>query len=311
MSSSEVKHVPILKDVIVQSLIEPFKLLSSDAPSCWLVDCTFGGGGHTGAFLKAFEDSTEFRRHSILALDQDPEAVERGKIRFKDAIAAGRLEILQRNFSEAGELLEQRPVLGLLADLGFSSDQLEDRNRGLSFQWEGPLDMRLNPTQGRSCLELLKQVSEFELEQILREFGEERFSKRIAAFLVESRRRGELPKTTKGLVDLVVRATPHHARHGKIHVATRTFQALRIAVNEEMEVLDRLLDSVIPRIRPGGRAAVISFHSLEDRKVKNQFKNQDLFRALTKKPIEANDEELSVNPRSRSAKLRIAERLVG
>jgi 16S rRNA (cytosine1402-N4)-methyltransferase len=306
----EVKHVPILTDEIVNSLVESFRLVPEGSPSGWLVDCTFGGGGHTASFLKAFESNPALRRHRVLALDQDPEAVKRGQIRFKEEIHTGRLEIIQQNFGDAGHLLEQRPVLGLLADLGFSSDQLEDRSRGLSFQWDGPLDMRLNPEQGRSCLQLLQQVSEFELEKILRELGEERFSKRIAAFLVESRRRGELPKTTKDLVDLVVRATPRHARHGKIHVATRTFQALRIAVNEEMEVLDRLLQDVVPKVMPGGRVAVISFHSLEDRKVKNLFKNRELFQPLTKKPIEATEEELRVNPRARSAKLRIAERLL-
>ncbi len=309
MSFPEVKHVPILAQEIVQSLVEPFSQSSLDSPSCWLVDCTFGGGGHTASFLKAFEATPALRRHRILALDQDPEAVQRGKLRFQEEIRAGKLEILQENFGNAGHLLAQRPVLGLLADLGFSSDQLEDRSRGLSFQWEGPLDMRLNPTQGRSCLELLQQSSELELEKILRELGEERFARRIAASMVESRRRGQLPQTTKDLVDLVVRATPPYARHGKIHVATRTFQALRIAVNEEMEMLDRLLQDVVTRVLPCGRAAIISFHSLEDRKVKNQFKNKDFFHALTKKPIEANEDELRVNPRARSAKLRIAERL--
>jgi 16S rRNA (cytosine1402-N4)-methyltransferase len=309
MNFVEVKHVPILADEIVNSLVQPFSRLSEDSPSCWLVDCTFGGGGHTALFLKAFETSPALRRHHILALDQDPVAVSRGRVRFKEAIQAGRLEIIQQNFGDAGDLLAQRPVLGLLADLGFSSDQLEDRSRGLSFQWDGPLDMRLNPEQGRSCLDLLRQISEFELEKILRELGEERFSKRIAAGLIESRRRGELPETTKGLVDLVVRATPKHSRHGKIHVATRTFQALRIAVNQEMEVLDRLLEEVVPKVIPGGRVAVISFHSLEDRKVKNLFKGKGLFHPLTKKPIEAKEDELFVNPRARSAKLRIAERL--
>jgi 16S rRNA (cytosine1402-N4)-methyltransferase len=273
-------------------------------------------------FLKAFETSPALRRHHILALDQDPVAVSRGRVRFKEAIQAGRLEIIQQNFGDAGDLLAQRPVLGLLADLGFSSDQLEDRSRGLSFQWDGPLDMRLNPEQGRSCLDLLRQISEFELEKILRELGEERFSKRIAAGLIESRRRGELPETTKGLVDLVVRATPKHSRHGKIHVATRTFQALRIAVNQEMEVLDRLLEEVVPKVIPGGRVAVISFHSLEDRIVK-QFiakHSKDEYDRRTPfappKPMRLraggrtrpSAKEIGINPRSRSAIMRVAFR---
>lgn len=308
MSSPEVKHVPILKEAIVESLIEPFQSLSPDASPHWIVDCTLGGGGHTAAFLSALEKTPHLRRHRVLALDQDPEAVHRGRVRFQEAIERGSLEIVHTNFADAATLLEQRPVFGLLADLGFSSDQLEDRDRGLSFQWDGPLDMRLNPTQGRSCFELLQQTSESELEEILRELGEERFARRIASVIVESRRKGQLPRTTKELVDLVVRATPRHARHGKIHVATRTFQALRIAVNGELEVLDQLLTQVVPKVLPGGRVAVISFHSLEDRRVKNRFKDRELFHALTRKPIEANDEECKLNPRARSAKLRIAER---
>jgi 16S rRNA (cytosine1402-N4)-methyltransferase len=309
MSSNEVKHVPILKNEIVQSLIEPFLSASDSLPPQWFVDCTFGGGGHTQAMLEAFQSAQGLRRHRVLAFDQDPQAVARGRERFQEAIQAGRLEIVQSNFAYAAEWVGARPVLGLLADLGFSSDQLEDRERGLSFQWEGPLDMRLDPTQGMSCLTLLQQSSEVELEKILREWGEERFSRRIAAAMIQSRRQGKLPKTTKELVDLIVRSVPAHARHGKIHVATRTFQALRIAVNSELDVLDQLLEQVLPRVQAGGRIAVMSFHSLEDRRVKQVFKNETLYQPLTKKPIEACDEEVHANPRARSAKLRIAERV--
>jgi 16S rRNA (cytosine1402-N4)-methyltransferase len=310
MNFSDVKHVPILPEVIVQSLIDPFLKLPASAPAHWLVDCTLGGGGHTACFLNAFQSSDTLRKHRILALDQDPEAVQRAEVRFHRERELGHIEFVNRNFADASALIEGRPVLGLLADLGFSSDQLEDRNRGLSFQWDGPLDMRLSPTQQRSCLELLQGVSEFELEKILREYGEERFSKRIAAVLIDRRARGLLPKTTKELVDVVVQATPRHARHGRIHVATRTFQALRIAVNQELEALEGLLRDVVPHVLPGGRVAILSFHSLEDRQVKVQFKSQAGWCPLTKKPIEASADEVKMNPRARSAKLRIAERQV-
>jgi 16S rRNA (cytosine1402-N4)-methyltransferase len=194
-------------------------------------------------------------------------------------------------------------------DLGFSSDQLEDPERGLSFQWEGPLDMRLDATRGVSVHSFLQKVTQGELEKILSELGEERFSRKIAAAIIQARRDRQLPGTTKAFADLVVHAIPPAARHAqRIHSATRTFQALRIHVNEELKELDRLLERVIIGVKPGGRVAILSFHSLEDRKVKVAFKGE-LFEPLTKKPIEADEQEIKINPRSRSAKLRIAERV--
>lgn len=306
-------HVPILIRPIVQSLIEPYGLLPKGAPAHCIVDCTLGGGGHTLEFLRALDSRPEWAKHKVMAFDQDAGAIERARVRFSREIEQGRLLLVHARFSDAAEYFRSDlPVLGLLADLGFSSDQLEDPARGLSFQKEGPLDMRLDPSRGQTCRDFLFQVSEKELEDILSEFGEERFSRRIAGAIIQSRRAGSLPKTTRELAELVLRTVPPPARHGRIHAATRTFQALRIAVNEELKELDRLLEHVILGVKTGGRVAILSFHSLEDRRVKHAFRSyekEERFRALTKKPIEADDAEVGLNPRSRSAKLRLAERL--
>lgn len=303
-----VVHVPIMVEPILEALLAPFRALPPGGPPHYYADCTLGGGGHTGAFLEAFASDPLLKQHRVIAFDQDPNAVERARVRFSKEIAEGRLEIIQSRFSQIGPCLKERPVLALLADLGFSSDQMDNPERGMSFQAEGPLDMRLNPEDGISCRDYLMRISETELERVLREYGEEKFSRRIAAAIMQARREKRLPSTTKELSDLVVRAIPPNARHGRIHAATRTFQALRIVVNEELEELDVLLKDVLREVKPGGRVAILSFHSLEDRRVKNAFRDQLLpFKALTKKPIEADDEEVRRNSRSRSAKLRVAE----
>jgi 16S rRNA (cytosine1402-N4)-methyltransferase len=304
------RHVPILLAPIVEALVEPFKALPADAPPHWIVDCTLGGGGHAGGLLAALATTPGLARHKVLAVDQDASAIGRARGTFARELAEGRLELAHARFSEIEPLLANRPVLGLMADLGFSSDQLEDPARGLSFQSEGPLDMRLDPSRGVPARQFLSQASERELVDILSGLGEERFSNRIAAAITQRRRESELPRTTTELAELVVRAVPPKARYGRIHAATRTFQALRIAVNQELEELDSLLERVILQLKRGGRVAILSFHSLEDRKVKQTFKDKDSgFRQLTKKPVEANEAEVSRNPRSRSAKLRVAERL--
>jgi 16S rRNA (cytosine1402-N4)-methyltransferase len=205
--------------------------------------------------------------------------------------------------------MKGRPVLGLMADLGFSSDQMDDPSRGLSFQGSGPLDMRLDTSQGQTLKDYLHQVTEAELADVIQEYGEERFARRIAGAIIQARRDKNLPQSTQDLSNLIVRAIPPGARHGRIHAATRTFQALRISVNQEMEELDCLLKDVILSLGIGGRVAILSFHSLEDRKVKQAFRGMPQFEPLTKKPIEASEDEVAANPRSRSAKLRIAERV--
>jgi 16S rRNA (cytosine1402-N4)-methyltransferase len=310
--SSETVHIPILVEPIVSSIIEAFKKLPSDAEPHWIVDCTLGGGGHTGEFLKALASDPALRKHKVLSVDQDPKAVEAGRKRFAKEIEEGRLEIEHSRFSDADQFFEGKQIFGLMADLGFSSDQLESDDRGISFMSDGPLDMRLDPTRGRSCRDYLLTVTQPELEKVLSEYGEERFSRRIAQVIVDKRREKQMPKTARELADLIVRSVPPAARHGRIHAATRTFQALRIVVNEELNELDSLLSRVILGVKPGGRVAILSFHSLEDRRVKQAFKgpsrDEALFEPLTKKPIEADEEELRRNPRARSAKLRIAER---
>lgn len=302
-------HQPVLLRQVMELLLPPFREAEGDA---WLVDCTLGGGGHASAMLEAFAREG-LERHKVLAIDRDPGAVERARARFAPEIRAGRLTVAHRAFSTAAEEIGSRRVLGILADIGFSSDQVDDRERGFSFLGEGPLDMRLDPSRGQTCRELLASVTERELERILVEFGEERFARRIASGIVRARSEGALPATTSDLSRVVARSVPAAARHGRIHVATRTFQALRIAVNDELGELDALLERVILSLSPGGRMAVISFHSLEDRKVKLAMKafstgETPSYRVLTKKPVVADDAENAANSRARSAKLRVIER---
>ena len=327
-------HIPILLQPIVDGLIQPLRKLAVNAPAALIIDCTFGGGGHTGALLDALVADPTLNRHSVLALDRDPGAVERGRVRYARALAEGRLFLEHAPFSQAPEIVTRMraaagisasthtsapagqtlPVLGVLADLGFSSDQMDDPERGLSIRQNGPLDMRLDTSQGESCRELLARIPERELADIIFNFGEERFSRRIAAQIIWARQEKRLPQTTQELAELVVRAIPGAARQGdrsgRIHAATRTFQALRIAVNGELEELDSLLKHAMILIAPPGRMAVMSFHSLEDREVKRFFRSKENgFNPLTKKPLEADDAEVAQNSRSRSAKLRIAERI--
>jgi 16S rRNA (cytosine1402-N4)-methyltransferase len=257
--------------------------------------------------LESMAKDPALSHHKIMAFDQDPSAIAGARARFAREIQDGRLLLRHARFGEARSHFGDRPVLGLMADLGFSSDQIEDPERGLSFQADGPLDMRLDPTRGLSARDYLQRVNERDLEQVLREYGEERFAGRIARVIVESRKNGILPKTSRELAQLIRGAVPPAMRFGRIHPATRSFQAIRIRVNEELEELDSLLNDVILGVRPGGRVAILSFHSLEDRKVKTAFKAEP-WTALTKKPIEAEEAEVQGNPRSRSAKLRIAER---
>lgn len=303
-------HVPILVKPITEALVEPFLKLPEDAPTHAIVDCTLGGGGHTGALLAALASDPRTARHRVISLDQDPDAVARARERFRAEIESGKLVVEHSRFSEVDRVVGRTgtPVLGMMADLGFSSDQLDTAERGLSFLREGPLDMRLDPTRGQSAHEFLNKVTERELENVISELGEERFSRRIASAIIQARRNRQLPDTTTGLAELITHAVPPPARHGRIHAATRTFQALRIHVNDELKELDQLLARGMILIKPGGRLAILSFHSLEDRRVKLAFRG-DAFRALTKKPIEADEEEIQTNPRARSAKLRIAERV--
>lgn len=291
---------------IAKALLEP--IANATSPG-WILDCTFGGGGHTAAFLNLLP-----KQHGVIGIDRDEGALVRGKARLENQFKAGRLKLLHARFGDLDPEtltphLDGKPVLGILADLGFSSDQLEDPERGISFMRDGPLDMRLDPSEGVSAAEFLRTASETKIAEVIYELGDERNSRRIARLIVEARVRGELPTTTSALANLVEYSFPPAQRQGRIHAATRTFQALRIHVNQELQELDHLLEGVILNLAIHGRIAIISFHSLEDRKVKQKFRGEPWLEEMTRKPIEADEAELAINPRARSAKLRIATRL--
>jgi 16S rRNA (cytosine1402-N4)-methyltransferase len=228
----------------------------------------------------------------------------------RDRLEALPITFLHANFDQlpaAMQLADVKEIDGLLADLGICSAQLDDPLRGLSFQSDGPLDMRLDPRTGASALDMLQRLSERELAEIFWKFGEERHSRRVAHRIVEARRHEPL-RTTNELANLVRRCVPRDPNH-RIDPATRVFQALRIAVNDELGALERLLKVLPVCVKPGGRVGIISFHSLEDRLVKRAFQDREIWMPLNRKPVEAGDEETRTNPRARSAKFRAARRI--
>jgi len=286
------------------------------------VDATLGLGGHSEAIL--LNKGTE-----VIGIDQDAEAIEIARKRlerFND-----RVRIVKANFSElkkAVEKIESRGTDGIVADLGVSSLQFDSKYRGFSFRFDAPLDMRMDPDSGgETAKELLAERTEEEIASILYEFGEERRSRKIAKWIVERRERGEPVETTKQLADLVERAIGRGPRD-KVHPATRTFQALRIAVNHELEIIDDFLKDSVDILRIGGVLAVITFHSLEDRIVKQGFQRlagkcicppripkcvcgaAKRIEVLTRKPIIPSEDETRRNPRARSAKLRAVKKLI-
>lgn len=288
------RHEPVLAAEVLQAL--------APATGGWFVDATVGGGGHAAALLEAAPDLR------LIAIDRDLDALARSRVRL--ARFGERVQFEHAPFS-ALETLVPAPlhgrVQGILADLGVSSDQIEDRERGFSFLHDGPLDMRMDASvQKTSAAVLVAQASEDELAEWLAEYGEERFARRIAHALVEARRRGPILRTSQ-LADLVERCVPRGRQ--PIHPATRTFQALRIAVNRELDEIDALLKAAPRLLAPGGRLAVISFHSLEDRPVKQAFRNETRsgeFREL--ESLRPGAAEVARNPRARSARLRVLER---
>jgi 16S rRNA (cytosine1402-N4)-methyltransferase len=287
------RHVPVLPEQVLHFL-EP-------QPGQIIVDCTVGAGGH--AKLIAQRLGSEGR---LIALDQDPAMLELAT----SQLAGLPVSLVQSNFDQLRVVLDRLEidaVDGVLADLGVSSDQLDDPARGLTFQQNGPLDMRLDPGASEPASDLLKRLSERELADIFWRYGEERFSRRVARRIVETRKAAPLA-TTADLANLVRRCVPRSRGHG-IDPATRVFQALRIAVNDELGALERLLAALPHCVRPSGRAVLISFHSLEDRQVKWAFRNKQLWQELTRKPVQAAENEARTNPRARSAKLRAAVRL--
>ncbi|HEX2768295.1 MAG TPA: 16S rRNA (cytosine(1402)-N(4))-methyltransferase RsmH [Geobacteraceae bacterium] len=286
------------------------------------VDGTIGGAGHAARILEASSpDGT------LIGFDCDAEALQAAQERLLPF--GDRVRLVHGNFTGLAESLAEvgiERIDGLLLDLGVSSHQLDMAERGFSFQQDAPLDMRMDRSSGATAAELLNSLAEVELARIIRDFGEERWAKRIAVFIVNAR--GEAPiETTLRLVDIIKGAIPRGAWEERLHPATRTFQALRIAVNEELSSLEKGLDIGVRMLNRGGRIVVIAFHSLEDRIVKNSFRrfahgctcpkglpycvcgNKPLLRLLTGKPVMAGEAEVEANPRARSARLRAAERL--
>ncbi|GAC1660055.1 MAG: 16S rRNA (cytosine(1402)-N(4))-methyltransferase RsmH [Candidatus Elarobacter sp.] len=284
-------HIPVLAERSVEALA-----IRSDGT---YVDATFGAGGHSALILTALDAAGR-----LIAFDADPAA-------GAHAIADPRFTLVHANFRELGERLDElgiAQVNGVLFDLGVSSMQFDEGERGFSFRTPAPLDMRMDPTRGESAAELLATRDERELADLIYEYGEERKSRRIAHAIVALREAGTPVRDTADLAGVVARAVRAPA-HTRIHPATRTFQALRIAVNDELGALRAGLDAALARTATGGRIAVISFHSLEDRIVKHTFREDPRARVQTRKPVVAGDAELASNPRARSAKLRAAERV--
>ncbi|HTM56627.1 MAG TPA: 16S rRNA (cytosine(1402)-N(4))-methyltransferase RsmH [Pirellulales bacterium] len=295
MEHLESAHVPVMTAEVLQWL--------APQPGGTIVDGTLGGGGHTLALAERV-GSTGL----VLALDRDPGALEKAERRL-----AGRsIKLAAANYQDLGEVLAEIDVSsvdGIVLDLGLSSDQLVDRTRGFSFDSDGPLDMRFDTTSGEPAWRLLDRLTEKELADVIYQFGEERFSRRIARNIVAART-SQPVRTAAQLSALVERSVPRtRSDAGRIHPATRTFQAIRIAVNDELRSLSTALDRFPEYLREGGRLAVISFHSLEDRIVKGAFRDSPRYRALTKKPVRPSEQEIQRNPRARSAKLRVAERV--
>ncbi len=263
-------------------------------------DVTLGRGGHAEAILDASSPGGR-----LIAIDRDPTAIEASRERL--ARFGDRVELHQTALSSLKTALGGRLLDGLVADLGVSSPQLDDAARGMSFRAEGPLDMRMGDDVDATAWQLVRDLRESELADVIYEYGEERASRPIARAIKRAIERGEM-ETTLHLAAAVHRVLGP-ARYGRIDPATRTFQALRIAVNDELGELDRLLAALPDVLTDGGVAAVISFHSLEDRRVKHALRDSDALEALTKKPIEASETESQENPRARSAKLRVARRV--
>lgn len=279
-------HQPVLAAEVLDGLCPK--------PHGYYLDATVGGGGHSRLIL---ETDPTIR---LMALDQDPNALDAARQNLKEF--EQRVTFCHGNFSEFSPC---EPCFdGILADLGVSSPQLDHPERGFSFRHSGNLDMRMNPTQELTAADLVNHGSERELADIFYHYGEERLSRRIARRIVEQR-----PfQTTTALANAIAASVPGKYRHGRIHPATRVFQALRIAVNRELDVLEQLIETAPSWLLPAGKLAIISFHSLEDRRVKHGMRDHEKLKVLTKKPITASDEEVRHNPRARSAKLRLAER---
>ncbi len=286
------------------------------------LDGTLGRGGHTEALLNEIGE-----QGLVIGIDRDQEAIKAVRKKLGDV---RNLKLIHGNFIDIPKImdrLEIKTIAGMIFDLGMSSPQIDNPERGFSYQKDGPLDMRMNRNQFLTAKDIINQYSCDELTEIIKKYGEERWALRIAKFIVEARKREEI-KTTFQLVKIIKNAIPASARRSGGHPARRTFQALRIATNNELEQLELLIEGACERLKPGGRICIISFHSLEDRIVKHSFRDlarncvcppdfpicvcdhEPLLKVITKKPVEAGETEIKENFRARSAKLRVAERVL-
>ena len=291
-------HKPVLRDVVLSYL--------NLKPGQVVLDATLGSGGHAEAILHAIGP-----QGFLIGLDQDEEAIKRAQACLEQL--EGRFKLMQINFrfiDQALSSLNIHQVNAVLLDVGVSSEQLENPERGFGIQHTGPLDMRMDQRQTETAAHLIAKEGEYELAKIFREYGEERHANRIARTIVRERVKAPI-ETTEALKTLIERITPARFRYGRIHPATRIFQALRIAVNDELGALEESLPKAFDCLDFGGRLCVISFHSLEDRIVKRFFlkqKQAGVGTIVTKKPVRPSDEEVANNTRARSAKLRVIER---
>lgn len=290
MTPGSTQHVPVLADQVMTWLCP--------TAGQTVVDGTLGGGGHTRLLAQAVGEAGQ-----VIALDRDPDAIEAATERLQ----GWPVQVAHANFADLYEMLgelEIEAVDAILLDLGLSSDQLADENRGFSFHSMGSLDLRMDSSRGEPAWKLVERLSAEHLAEIIYRYGEERLSRRIARRIVDTRKKHPI-KTADDLARLVRGVVPQ-GKHERIDPATRTFQALRIAVNEELKWLEVALRRMPECLRPGGRLAVISFHSLEDRLVKEAFRSDLRWEVLTRRPVRPTDEEVAANPRARSARLRVA-----
>ncbi|URZ00893.1 16S rRNA (cytosine(1402)-N(4))-methyltransferase RsmH [Clostridium felsineum] len=309
----EFNHVPVLLEETIENLD-----IKEDGI---YVDCTLGGAGHSSEILKRLSD-----KGRLIGIDQDKDALKAASERLKDY---KNFTFVHDNFSNIKSILEELridKVDGILADLGVSSYQLDEAERGFSYMNDAPLDMRMNRDNEFSAYDVVNVYDEEKLYSVIRNYGEEKFAKRIARFIVEKRSEGPI-NTTFELVEIIKAAIPAKFRRQGPHPAKRTFQAIRIEVNHELQILNKTIEDAVDKLEDGGRICIITFHSLEDRIIKNKYRElqdpcicpKDIpmcvcgkkpkIKIITRKPIEASSAELEYNPRSRSAKLRVAKKI--
>ncbi len=288
-------HIPVLKDEVIKYL--------DPQPNENFIDCTFGFGGHSQAILEKIKPDGR-----VLGIEWDGEKIKNQELGIKNQ---ERLKVINDSYANLKDIVEREkfgPINGVLLDLGMSSFEIEKSGKGFSFQKNEPLDMRYSKNQDLTAKKIINEWSEEDLADIFREYGQERFAKNIARNIADVRQRQPI-ETTFQLVEIIRKSFPRSYKFGKAHFATRVFQALRIAVNKELDNLKAVLPQTLEVLEKNGRVVVISFHSLEDAIVKIFFKQQvknSVLRISTKKPIVAQREEIKQNPRSRSAKLRVA-----